>query len=48
MRQENGTYSIEMTIHAETFVVENRFGHRDPFEYEYEHRFTEYEYESLS
>jgi hypothetical protein len=27
-------------------VVENRWRHRDPFEYEYEYRCTEYEYDS--
>jgi hypothetical protein len=34
------------TVNVESFVVENRWRHRGPFEYEYEYRCTEYEYDS--
>ena len=33
------------TISGKAFVIENRLAHRHPFEYEY--RFTEYEYEKI-
>jgi hypothetical protein len=33
------------TIHVKSVMVEDRFTHYCPIEYEYEYRFTEYEYD---
>ncbi len=35
------------SINVQSFMIERRFCHHDPFEYEYEHRCTEHEHDGI-
>jgi hypothetical protein len=37
--------NFKESINFESFMIERRFCHHDPVEYEYEYRCTEYEYD---